>query len=149
MDIQQNIEALGETITIDNNQVPRTTKRQANAKVAVRDRETIVLGGFISTTKGFSKSGVPYLMDLPVLGALFRSKQDDTRRVELMVFMRPTVLPTPEAAAITATEERDNLPGVKRAEWEIRDEERKRKEEVDHELRQKMGIKDPKKKKGT
>ncbi len=149
MDIQQNIEALGETITIDNNQVPRTTKRQANAKIAVRDRETIVLGGFISTQKNVSKSGVPYLKDVPLLGALFRSKQDETRRVELMVFMRPTVLPTPEAAAIAASDERDNLPGVKRAEWEIREEERRRKNDVDHELRQKMGVKDPKKKKGT
>ena len=149
MDIQQNIEALGENITIDGNQVPRTTKRQASAKVAVRDRETIVLGGFISTEKKNNASGVPYLKDIPYLGALFRSKNDSTRRVELMVFMRPTVLPTPEAAAIAATSERENLPLVKKSDWEIREEERKRKDEVDHELREKMGIKDPKKKSGT
>ncbi len=146
MDIAQNVEQLGTPTVIDNNPVPTTTKRQASAKVAVRDGETIVLGGFISTQKTRTKSGVPLLKDIPYLGALFRSKSDSTKRVELMVFLRPTVLPTPEAAAIAATNERDNLPGVKQAEWEIKEEERKRKEAVDHELRQKMGIKDPKKK---
>ncbi|MDB6026737.1 MAG: Type and secretion system protein [Verrucomicrobiales bacterium] len=147
MDISQNIEQLGTPTIIDGNPVPTTTKRQASAKVAVRDRETIVLGGFISTQKSKTKSGVPYLKDIPYLGGLFRSKSESTKRVELMVFLRPTVLPTPEAAAIAATQQRDMLPGIKQTEWEIKEEERKRRESVDREMRDKMGIKEPKKKK--
>jgi general secretion pathway protein D len=149
MDISQNIEQLGTPTVIDGNPVPTTTKRQASAKVAVRDRETIILGGFISTQKSKTKSGIPYLKDLPYLGALFRSKTDATKRVELMVLLRPTVLPTPEAAAIAATLQRDTLPGIKQTEWEIKEEERKRREVVDRELRSKMGIKEPKKDKSS
>ncbi len=147
MDISQSIEAIGDFVTIDNNQVPRTTKREATAKVAVRDRETIILGGFITTEKRKSTSGIPYLKDIPYLGAAFRSKNDGpNRRVELMVFLRPTVLPTPETAAVLATEERGNLPGLKIGEFEAREEERRRNEQVDAEMRKRLGLKDPKKK---
>lgn len=118
MDIQQNIQQLGVDKIIDGNPVPTTTERSASAKVAVRDRDTIILGGFISSSKTKSKSGVPLLQDIPLLGYLFRSSTDKNQRVELIVMMRPTVLPTPEAASIAATAERDKLPGIHRAQIE-------------------------------
>ncbi len=145
MDIQQNIEQLGTPILIDGNQVPTTTKRQAAAKVAVHDRETVMLGGFISTAKQESKSGVPYLKDLPIFGALFRSKANSTQRVELMVFLRPTVLPTPRAAAIAALHEREQLPGIRQTEFEITESERKRNEEIEADMRKKLGLKQTRK----
>lgn len=120
MDISQNISQPGDDVQIDGNAVPSTIERNANAYVAVHDRDTIMLGGFISTSKNKSKSGVPYLKDIPGLGMLFRSQSDSTRRVELMVLIRPTVLPTPEIAALHTAETRDKLPGVRQAE---RDEE--------------------------
>lgn len=125
---QLTIEQLGTPTTIDGNAVPTTTKRQATAKVAVHDRDTIILGGFINSLKSRTKTGVPFLKDIPLLGAAFRKKDDSNSRTELIVLMRPTVLPTPEAAAVTATAERALLPGVRQAEREIVDEERKRRE---------------------
>jgi general secretion pathway protein D len=133
MDIQQDIEQLGTPTTIDGNSVPTTTKRSASAKVAVKDRDTVILGGFISTTKTVGKSGVPYLKDIPLLGYLFRSTSDSHQRVELIVMMRPTVLPTPEIAAAVAATERHNLPGVRRAEIENRADEATRQKQADRE----------------
>jgi general secretion pathway protein D len=135
MDIQQNIEQLGTPTVIDNNSVPTTTKRQTSAKVAVMDGETIMLGGFISSSKTSGKSGVPYLKDIPYLGALFRSKNDTSKRVELIVLMRPTVLKTPQLAALTATEERDKMAGVKRAEMQILEDERRMANENKEEMK--------------
>lgn len=135
MDIDQNIQQLGTPQVIDGNPVPTTTERRASAKVAVRDRDTIALGGFITTTKSKTRSGVPYLMDIPVLGNLFRSRNDQTKRVELIVLIRPTVLPTPESAALAAANQRENLPGVRLGEMEIRAEDRKRQEKVEEEIR--------------
>jgi general secretion pathway protein D len=126
MDISQDIEQLGTPVTIDGNPVPTTTKRSAEAKVAVKDRDTVMLGGFISNTKSTSHGGVPFLKDIPGLGYLFRSSSDSSQRVELIVLMRPTVLPTPEAAAAVATAERNSLGGVRRAEQEIHEDEAKR-----------------------
>jgi general secretion pathway protein D len=126
MDIVQDIQQLGTPTVIDGNQVPTTTQRYAKAKVSVKDHDTIILGGFISTSKTKTVSGLPVMKDVPILGALFRSTSDETRQVELIVMMRPTVLPTPESAAIAAAHERDILPGVKAAEAEIQQERVKR-----------------------
>lgn len=126
MDIEQIIQQLGTPTLIDGNPVPTTTERTASAKVAVKDRDTIILGGFISTSKSRSKTGIPYLKDIPLLGYLFRSTGDSEQRVELIVMMRPTVLPTPEAAALAAKTERNNLPGIRSAEKDFAAEETRR-----------------------
>jgi len=125
MDIRQKIQQVGEIVKIDGNDVPTTVDREANAKVAVKNRETVMLGGFISTDRTKSASGVPLLKDIPILGNLFRSTSKTANRTELMVLIRPTVLPTPEIAAIVAKEEKAKMPGVRAAEREAARDERR------------------------
>jgi general secretion pathway protein D len=55
-----------------------------------------MLGGLIETDKNSNNSGIPLLKDIPLLGYLFRSSSKDETRSELIVLLRPTVLPTPE-----------------------------------------------------
>ncbi len=141
MDINQNIEQLGASVPIDGNNVPTTTKRQASARVAVRDGDTIILGGFISSNKTDGKSGVPYLKDIPVLGALFRSSTKTSTRTELIVLLRPTVLPNPEFAALTATKETDKLSAVKLAEKQLREEEERLHKQAEIEIKKANAIK--------
>jgi general secretion pathway protein D len=131
MDILQDVQQLGPSTIIDGNPVPTTSKRTAQATVSVRDRDTIILGGMISTSKSTSRSGVPFLKDIPGLGYLFRSTVDSSKRVELIVLIRPTVLPTPEAAALVAAHRRDKMPGIKAAEREERLDENQRIKESD------------------
>jgi general secretion pathway protein D len=102
--------------------------------VAVRSGETIVLGGFISDSRSTSDSGVPYLKDIPLLGNLFKSSSINNQRTELIMLMRPTVLPTPELAAVVASEERNKLSGVKQAELEIRTDEAQRNARIEAEM---------------
>jgi type II secretory pathway component GspD/PulD (secretin) len=77
----------------------------------------------IESDKSRSGSGVPWLMNVPLLGYLFRSTSDHNTRNELIVLIRPTVLPTPEVAALAATAERNKMPLVRRAESEAQKEE--------------------------
>jgi general secretion pathway protein D len=126
MDIRQRIQSLGADIKVDQNTVPETIDREANAKVSVRDRETVMLGGFISDSHKNSKSGVPILKDIPILGQLFSSNSKSTDRQELIVLIRPTVLPNPSDAAVTALEEERKLPGISQAKREFKAEENKR-----------------------
>ena len=130
MDIHQKIQSIGQEVIIDGNPIPATIDREANAKVSVRNRETIILGGFISDEKRKAASGVPFLKDIPILGFLFRntSKQNDRR--ELVVLIRPTVLPTPEIAATTARDEKSLMPGITAAEAEANAADRKRLEKT-------------------
>lgn len=119
MDIQQDIQQLGEDRIINGDAVPTTTERNASARVAVRDGDTIMLGGFISSTKRESDSGVPWLKDIPLLGNLFKSQSRNEQRVELIVLIRPKVLPTPDIAATAAMEEKDSLYGIRKADLEF------------------------------
>jgi len=123
-------------VTINGTPVPVINQRRASATVAVKDRDTIILGGMISTSQTKTKSGVPYLKDIPLLGNLFRSNASTEERVELIVLLRPTVLPTPEAAANVANVERQKLPGVRRAEAEIHADEAARLKQADEILKQ-------------
>jgi len=126
----------GTAVTINNSLVPVSNQRQASATVAVKDHDTIILGGMISTSQTKTKSGVPYLKDIPLLGNLFRSSANTEQRVELIVLLRPTVLPTPEAAAAVANVERMKLPGVRRAEAEIHEQEAERLKQAEEILNQ-------------
>ena len=123
MDIQQQVQQVGGSVTIDGNQVPITQDQNASSKVAVRNGETIVMGGFIQNQKSESKSGVPFLMDIPWLGALFRSTSTKGARRELLVMIRPTVLPNPEDAALQTAVQRDRHPALKAAEDEFNKED--------------------------
>ena len=113
MDIQQEIDDLnGYTAITGVGNVPNTIKRTLNASITVRDRDTVMLGGFIKSDKSTSRSGVPFLMDIPVIGSLFTQRNDSKTREELIVLMRPTVLKTPEIAARNTIKEAQRLPGV-------------------------------------
>lgn len=134
MEILQDVETLGEEVRIDNNDVPTTVLSSASATVAVRDRETIILGGFIQSTRNKSNSGVPWLRNIPVLGNLFGSRSKDNTRRELIILIRPTVLATPEAAAIKAAEEKNKLSGIREGELEVLVDEQKRYQESERKI---------------
>ncbi|MBE7503513.1 MAG: hypothetical protein HS113_25135 [Verrucomicrobiales bacterium] len=120
MEIDQNIEEISGFEEFPNvGKLPRTVHRYASATVSVRDRETIILGGYIRTSKSKTSSGVPLLKDIPILGAAFRSKGSDSSRSELIVLIRPTVLITPEDAAAEAEAERNRLPGIREMERSV------------------------------
>lgn len=69
-----------------------TNTRTLQTVVKVKSGQTITLGGLISTEDRKSVSGVPFLMDVPLLGALFRSEGVNTVDKELKVTIRTTIL---------------------------------------------------------
>ena len=135
MDIQQRIQSMDGQVAINGNNVPITSDTDSSAYVAVRDRETVVLGGYIRDESSRSGSGVPILKDIPLLGNLFRSTSKSKKRSEQLVFIRPTVLPTPEAATLATAEERDRAPAIRRAEMEVEKSLKKDRDSLNKELR--------------
>jgi general secretion pathway protein D len=131
MEISQTFQQRGQDVIIDGNPIPLVNTRAASAVLTVRNGDLIMLGGFISESKSKSKSGVPFLKDIPGLGVLFRSSNKSNDRTELIILMRATVLDTPEEAAFLAQRERLQLPGVRRAEREFEESETKRLKKVE------------------
>jgi general secretion pathway protein D len=117
MDINQEIDALNGSTEIEGvGAVPNTIKRTLNSEIAVKDKDTVMLGGFVESDKSTAKSGVPWLEDIPLIGNLFSQRNDSKNRNETVVLIRPTVLRTPEFAAAQAIREEQRLPGIAHAE---------------------------------
>ena len=115
MVIAQEIDEISGYTSIDGNNVPNTVKRTLNSEIAVKNRDTVILGGFVEADKSHTRSGVPILMDIPILGRLFTSNDDKKNRSELIVLIRPTVLEPPSIAANQTILEARRLPGVSAA----------------------------------
>ena len=74
------------------NDVPPIKKNEVNAKVLVRDGETIVIGGVFSNTQSKVVDKVPFLGDVPYLGRLFRRDVLAEKKSELLVFLTPRIM---------------------------------------------------------
>jgi general secretion pathway protein D len=135
MEINQTIAQVGAPTKIDGNDIPSTENRSASSTVTVRNKESILLGGYITASTARSSSGVPGLSSVPILGNLFSSKSRNGKRTEMMVLLRPTVLPTPADAATMADAERARLPGVRVAEKEFEKTEEAENNKADKLLR--------------
>ncbi len=75
---------------------PRITVTMAQTTVSASDKETIVLGGLITKENEVIKRRVPFLSDIPVVGHLFRYDGEQSRRSELLIFLTPHVVRSPE-----------------------------------------------------
>lgn len=143
MDISQSVQQVAGSVTIDGNSVPITQDQRANAKVAVKDRDTVILGGFIQNNVSQSDSGVPVLKDIPLLGNLFKAKNSDNTRRELVVLIRPTVLETPADAANMVTHRKDVTPNVKKAEVDFELEEQRQLQKANEQImKERLGLPD-------
>ena len=67
-------------------------KRNIESNVLVDDGQIIVLGGLIEDKYNDASSGIPFLKDIPYLGALFRSDSKERTKTNLLVFIRPYIL---------------------------------------------------------
>lgn len=66
--------------------------QRAETQVIVEDGQTIVIGGLTVTEKTVSRSGIPLLMDLPVIGALFRSDSERENKRDLLIMVTPHIV---------------------------------------------------------
>ncbi len=80
---------------IDNDGVPQETTTELSTNIIVKDGETIVIGGLFRDVVVTSRSQVPLLGDLPIIGALFRSTSDSTRREEVIVLLTTHIIEEP------------------------------------------------------
>jgi general secretion pathway protein D len=110
MDINQAVTDVGQ---IDVATGQRTfLQRQIGSKVAVRSGETLVLGGLIRDNNTDGSSGLPLFHEIPILGALFGTKQSSGNRTELLVVITPRVARSDEDARAISRELRDRMQGL-------------------------------------
>jgi general secretion pathway protein D len=68
--------------------------RDMKTKLAVKDGQSIMIGGLITRDESYSEAGIPLLMDLPVVGNLFKTQSTDIDKKELLIMVTPYVIET-------------------------------------------------------
>jgi type IV pilus assembly protein PilQ len=77
--------------TTENNLL-NVTRQQAETEVLAQDGETVVIGGLTVTTVEETRSGIPFLMDLPLLGGLFRVSRREESKQDLLILVTPHIV---------------------------------------------------------
>jgi general secretion pathway protein D len=94
--------------------VPVFGKRTAKTVLSITEGQAIVIGGLIQDSKNVTKSGIPLLSRIPLLGALFGSQEYVTGKTELILLMTPHII-TDQLQSETVTREfREKVEGIRR-----------------------------------
>ncbi len=88
LDLAVNKDSVGEVFA----GVPSINTREVSTQVLVDNGETVVLGGVYEQTRNFQADKVPFLGDLPVAGALFRTTRKVDDKSELLIFVTPKII---------------------------------------------------------
>lgn len=115
LQIEQKVDTLS-----SNNNVPdllkkiqqAKTSRATNTSVVVHDEDYVMLGGLMSDQTDVTENKVPLLGDIPILGWLFKSKQTNVEKRNLVILLRPRIIDTMNSGATLISEkleERDDF----------------------------------------
>jgi type II secretory pathway component GspD/PulD (secretin) len=119
LDIHQTIEQVNGSVTIANaGDVPITRRSERNAKITVRSGDLVLLDGLIERDN---------------------STRPGRFQDELVVLIRPRILPPAEVAQLSKAE-KDKMPGVRRTELEIQTEEATRLKQLEKNLERDRGL---------
>jgi general secretion pathway protein D len=99
LEIKQELTAIAENVaqTIGSGTAsipvgPTTTKRSMETTTIAKDQQTIVIGGLVRDNITISERKVPLLGDIPFLGWLFKFQSQQIEKLNLLVFLTPTLV---------------------------------------------------------
>ncbi|WP_026136504.1 type II secretion system secretin GspD [Pseudomonas sp. CBZ-4] len=90
LDIYQEVSSVDTRASVDAGTV--TNKRAIDTSILLDDGQIMVLGGLLQDGYSQSNDAVPWLADIPGLGALFRNEKRSVTKTNLMVFLRPYII---------------------------------------------------------
>lgn len=91
-EVQDPNPALLNTTTVQS-KIPQIQVREMESVLQVNSGQTIVLGGLMQDDVVKNTDAVPGVSKLPLIGKLFQGKDDTVKKTELVIFLRPTVIP--------------------------------------------------------
>ena len=93
--LTQEVSSVTDEIQFD---APVISTREATTQILARSGQTVVIGGLVEQQTAKQRSGIPFLMDIPLLGHLFSSTREVARYSELFLFLTPFVVASDEDA---------------------------------------------------
>lgn len=98
LEIEQEISnLLDNTSSVTQSGDPITNQRKIKATIIVDDGNTVILGGLLQDDVQKGSSKVPLLGNIPLLGGLFTNRTNKRTKKNLMLFIKPSIMRTPES----------------------------------------------------
>ena len=95
------------------NPVPEIQVREMESVLQVRTGETIIMGGLMQDDVTKKRDGLPWISRIPGLGDAFSYRDDNSKKTELVIFLRPTVISNPSLDSNELSAYRRFLPETK------------------------------------
>ena len=103
LEISQEVSSRGDKVVIAGQEFESINKTEATTNLVAQNGETIVIGGLIREDSTKTRSGIPLLSKIPILGYLFGSTIDENIRNELIILLTPRVIRNQqEAGSVTS-----------------------------------------------
>jgi len=109
LDISQEVSDVSTQITTPGINSPTFFDRSISSRVVVQDGQTIGLAGLISDNASTGNQGIPWLKDIPILGALAGNQNNTRQRTELLMLLTPHVLHDQRDARALTEDMREQL----------------------------------------
>jgi general secretion pathway protein D len=116
LDIQQEVSAVVSASSVSGEsgttaaQSPTISDRAVKSRVVIQDGQTVGLAGLITDNATKDNSGLPFLKDIPLLGAAFSTQNNTRTRTELLILLTPHVLHDQRDARSLTQDLREALP---------------------------------------
>jgi general secretion pathway protein D len=109
LDISQEVSDVSPTVTTPGLNSPTFFDRSISSRVVVQDGQTVGLAGLISDNTQRGNQGIPWLKDIPILGALAGNQNNTRQRTELLMLLTPHVLHDQRDARALTEDMREQL----------------------------------------
>lgn len=111
LDVKQEVNEVAAGVPPTNS--PSFRKREAETSVVLLNNQTLVLGGLIQSRREVTRTGIPFLSKIPVIGLLFGATGESIEKTELVLLITPRVVGTALEAARITNELRTITPEIK------------------------------------
>ncbi len=112
LDLVQEVSAPGADVTIGGGTAPTFTVTSVSTTLTVKDGESVAIAGLIRDGDNTSRTGIPFLSQIPLLGSLFGQTTKSSHRNELIILITPHVIRTPDKYQEMTQEIKDSLRNV-------------------------------------
>lgn len=112
LDIAQEVSDVNSAVTTTGLNSPTFDERRVQSRVVVQDGQTVGLAGLIQDSLTKENQGIPWLKDIPLLGALVSQQNNNRSRTELLVLITPHVMHDQRDARALTEDLREQLPNA-------------------------------------